>query len=734
VALPGGEGTVPESTAIRYRAFMSYSHRDAAWARWLHKALESYGVDKDLVGRESPVGAVPKTLRPIFRDREDFSGGHTLTAATVAALDASAALLVLCSTVSATRPAVNEEVRLFRSRHPDRPVIPVILGGTPPDNFPPALRYELAVDGRITDRAVTILGPDLRDSGDGKSLGLAKVIAGLIGIGADEVFRRAERARKRRNQFWAAVAGVFLALALAASASAVYAWHQLKTNEAFLNATLKRATEIVDEAVAQAEKYNVPRTATLALLGKAEGMFADMAQYGTPTPELRYRKAWMLIQFARNYQILGDTAKQLAHAKEAHRLLAALSAQKPDDISYHFALSAAFNDVGDVLLAQGKLDEALKSYGDSLAIRKRLADSDSSNTLWQRELSVSYDRLGDILVRQGKLDEALRNYRDSLAIAEHLAASDRTNTDWQRDLSLSYDSIADVQMDQGDFAGALKSYSDSLEIKKRLAASDRSNIGWQSDLALSYERFGDGLMDHGELEDAARNYRDSLAIRERIATADRSNTGWQSDLSIPYEKVGDALLAQGKLDEALKSYGDSLAIRKRLADSDTSNKLWQRTLSVSYSKIGDVLARQKKLDEALKSYRDSVAIFERLAASDPSNKGWQRDLAFSYGKVGDVLALQSKHEDALKNYRDSLVIRERLAASDRSNIGWQRDLVATHTKLARQHAASGNLSQALISLRNGRDIIALLGLEQWLTRFDHEIATLEKQAQEMEKN
>jgi hypothetical protein len=88
---------VAEPAAIRYRAFMSYSHRDTAWAKWLHKALESYRIDKDLVGRETAVGPVPRTLRPIFRDREDFSGGHTLTAATVAALDASAALLVLPS-------------------------------------------------------------------------------------------------------------------------------------------------------------------------------------------------------------------------------------------------------------------------------------------------------------------------------------------------------------------------------------------------------------------------------------------------------------------------------------------------------------------------------------------------------------------------------------------------------------------------------------------------------------
>jgi tetratricopeptide (TPR) repeat protein len=477
---------VGEPAAIRYRAFMSYSHHNAAWAKWLHKSLEGYRIDKDLVGRETPAGPVPKTLRPIFRDREDFSGGHTLTAATVAALDASAALLVLCSTVSASRPAVNEEVRLFRSRHPDRPVIPVIIDGSPPENFPTALRYELAADGTITDHPVTVLGPDLRDSGDGKSLGLAKVIAGLIGIGTDEVFRRAERARKRRNRFWGALAGVFLVLAIAASASAVYAWQQLKTNEAFLNATLERATEIVDEAVRQAEKYNVPRTATLALLDKAEGLFDDMAQYGRPTPELRYRKAWMLIQFARNYEILGDAGKQLARANEAQRLLGGLAAQKPDDVAYQASLAVSFDGVGDVLWAQGNLTEALQSFRDGLTIRERLAKADPNNAGRQHDLSVSYDRVGDVLRAQGNLTEALKSFRDGGTIRERLAKADPTNAGWQRDLSISYDRVGDVLRAQGNLTEALKSFRESLAIRERLAKADPNNAGWQYDLAISY--------------------------------------------------------------------------------------------------------------------------------------------------------------------------------------------------------------------------------------------------------
>ena len=51
-----------ESAAFKYRAFISYSHADTAWAKWLHRALESFTIDKDLVGRETATGAIPKAL------------------------------------------------------------------------------------------------------------------------------------------------------------------------------------------------------------------------------------------------------------------------------------------------------------------------------------------------------------------------------------------------------------------------------------------------------------------------------------------------------------------------------------------------------------------------------------------------------------------------------------------------------------------------------------------------
>ena len=102
---------------LKYRAFLSYSHRDSAAAKRLHTRLEGFRIDKDLVGRATPMGPVPKQLRPIFRDRHDFDAGGTLGEQTIAAIDAAGAMILLASPASASSRPVNDEVR----RAPSRP-------------------------------------------------------------------------------------------------------------------------------------------------------------------------------------------------------------------------------------------------------------------------------------------------------------------------------------------------------------------------------------------------------------------------------------------------------------------------------------------------------------------------------------------------------------------------------------------------------------------------------------
>jgi hypothetical protein len=211
---------VADTVPFKYRAFLSYSHHDKPWAEWLHAALEKFRIDPDLVDRASPAGPVPRHLRPIFRDREDFSAGHSLTEQTLAALDGSQFLIAVCSPNAAKSHYVNAEIRHFKAIGRGAQVIAVIVGGEPGDAerecFPPWLRVKIAPDGSPTDEPEEPIAADARPEGDGKRMAILKVAAGLIALPFDDVRKREAIADNRRIKVVAAgVTGVAMLSGLA---------------------------------------------------------------------------------------------------------------------------------------------------------------------------------------------------------------------------------------------------------------------------------------------------------------------------------------------------------------------------------------------------------------------------------------------------------------------------------------------------------------------------------------
>ena len=612
------------SVPFKYRAFLSYSHRDTGAAKRLHGRLEGFRIGKDLVGRETPIGPIPKQLRPIFRDRHDFDAGGTLAAQTVAALDNSAALILIASPAAAKSNPVNEEVGLFALRHPNRPLIPLIIEGEPghPDTecFPPALSPKIGKgDG--------VLAADLRDSGDGRELALVKVIARLIGLSPDEVFRRAERERRRRSRIRNSVIGILALLAIAATGSALYAWQQLKTNEAFLYATLKTATEIVNTAVAQAAKYNVPRRATIELLTKAEGLFRRHGAFRT------FDTGASLPQSLDADRIRAQLWSRWGYCQGTGACIRGRSAagwlaeEKPTDAAYQISLTAAHDEVGNVQAARGNLAAALVNYQTALAIKERLADADPGNGVWQRELAVSHSKIGNIQVAQGDLAVALTSDQAALAITERLATADPGNAG-QRDLAVLRNKIGDVRVAQGELAAALTSHQAALVIGERLAKADPGNAGWQRDLSVSLKKIGDVQVTQGDLSAALTSYQAALAIAERLAKADPDNAGWQRDLSISHEKIGDLQRAQGDLAAALASHQAALAIRERLAKADPGNAVWQRDLAVSHGKLVGAFRSAGQNQEARDHLTVGRAVIARLVEQHAAQAAWKRLLAW----------------------------------------------------------------------------------------------------------
>ena len=173
--------------AVRFRAFVSYSHADAAIAQKLHRQIETYRLPAHL-RVDSGTGANDGRLGRIFRDREDLPAAGNLSATVKRALAESQVLVVICSPDARGSIWVAREIELFRALHPDRPILAALVRGEPQESFPALL---------LEDGAEP-LAADLRKQGDGWRLGFLKMVAGIADVPLDALVQRDAARRIRR--------------------------------------------------------------------------------------------------------------------------------------------------------------------------------------------------------------------------------------------------------------------------------------------------------------------------------------------------------------------------------------------------------------------------------------------------------------------------------------------------------------------------------------------------------
>jgi hypothetical protein len=214
----------------RYYAFLSYSHKDKALADWLHRELERFRVPNALAGKLTANGVVPRRLVPVFRDQHELSASGDLAEDIKAALAASQFLIVLCSPRSANSQWTNQEVESFKRTRPEGCVLAAIADGEPfasdmpgredEECFPPALRYKYDRRGHRTTKRAEPLAADFREGGEGKRLAFLKLVAGMLGVGLDDLVQR-ETTRRHRQLAWLAagsLAGMAVTSTLAVTA------------------------------------------------------------------------------------------------------------------------------------------------------------------------------------------------------------------------------------------------------------------------------------------------------------------------------------------------------------------------------------------------------------------------------------------------------------------------------------------------------------------------------------
>ena len=216
----------------RYWAFISYSHQDERWGKWLHHRLETFRLPKRLVGTSSPYPSIPAKLFPVFRDRDELPVSADLGRNISEALRLSRHLVVICSPAAARSRWVNEEILTFKRLGRSDRILAMIVAGEPnaadgkpgwareDECFPEALRFAIGPDGQLTQQRIEPIAADVRPGQDGRENAFLKLVAGILGVPFDALRQREQERRLQRLRL--VTAGVSLLLLLFAALGAAF--------------------------------------------------------------------------------------------------------------------------------------------------------------------------------------------------------------------------------------------------------------------------------------------------------------------------------------------------------------------------------------------------------------------------------------------------------------------------------------------------------------------------------
>lgn len=563
--------------APRYRAFLSYSHRDAALVARLHRRLETYVVPRSLRGP-----AVPARIHPVFRDRDELASAGQLSCSIEEALDASAALVVVCSPAAVASPWVNAEIAYFRRHHPDRAVLAFVVAGDPgadPRTQPQHAAFPASLVLEDPDRPdgglVEPLAADAREEADGFSAAFLKLAAGLLGVRYDQLRRRDQRRRQRR---WAIAAA---GSALLAAVFAFLAWQATVARDA------ARAAQGVAELELRSERETrefLLSVFTLADAGTARGdrvtvrevldravQRIDRAQFSRPAIRARY-----LATMGQAYSSLGLNKRSTELLQQSLALLrdAALDREAVvQRIDSRLALS-------DTLFDMGEYENAL----NTLAALEHGPER-SAASLAQRALAASIR--GDVFTYLERDADALQAFTEAQQLLDAAALS-KEERETARVRSVA--GMATLALFAGDAARAQAGFAQALDTLERILGADHPRaIATRGSLGAAAYRNGDrdaareawsGALTHATtvydpdgpvigslksnlglllLEDGDLDGAEPL-LRAALES-DRKHRGEAfDDLAYPLHNLGYLLLLRGQRAEARTLLDEGLAI------------------------------------------------------------------------------------------------------------------------------------------------------------------------------
>jgi len=210
----------------------------------------------------------------------------------------------------------------------------------------------------------------------------------------------------------------------------------------------------------------------------------------------------------------------------------------------------AHNNLGNVLLQQGKISDALGHYEQALRLEPDRAETQIN--------------LGNVSFQQGRVNDALGYYEQALRL--------------KPDYAEAHNNLGIALAQMGKTADAIAHYEQALRIKP--------------DYADAHNSLGIALARTGKIEDAIAHYEQALRFNPDYAEA--------------HCNLGNVFWQQGKVSEAVGHYEQALALKPDYAEAHNN-------LGIALARTGRIKEAITHYEQALRINSDYPEALNNLA-------------------------------------------------------------------------------------------------------------------------
>ncbi len=649
-------------TAPHYKAFISYSHRDEVWARWLQHALEKYRVPKRLVGTAGPHGPIPARLNPVFRDREDLSSASDLSTQIKGELARSESLVVICSPTAAASPWVGEEIRYFRQLGKAERILALIVDGDPQAEDPALACFPAAILQAEDGSSKEPLAADVRKYADGKRLALLKIVAGILGIRLDEL-RRRDAQRTNRNRMAWSLAGLLIISVIAwllyaeATTRATALAQRVNTEDllGFMLGDLKRLAPIEglefispDDEMQEAFRQQLD--------------FKSLDADGLVAQSLQWREAGL------EDHRRGDLQAAMSNFQQSRAAIIELHQREGNTERALFELGQAEFYVGMVYMSMGELDRTEAAWARYGAVTRRLVNSDPNNAVYVMELSYTLMNLGALEQSRPNPDasRSLQLIQTSLQYTQLALVLDPGNVLYREERATSVAWLADAWLEVCELGNALESRQLSVVLRRELVAEKPAESEQKLQLAFTLHGLAGVQQQIGLNQQAMASFEEGVNLLSELHQSEPDNQELEWQLLYRQQRLARQLMVMGHSDEAWRLSHSAVERMNWLSDpvrnSDHLQAVEASLFRLDYAQLllekgeteqGKALLQQVNADLAdlvrsKPGFRDSLA-----ALGNAYFEYWQRFGHATANEIGILLEDYLAEPDQVESCPDA---------------------------------------------------------------------------------